>query len=146
MVEDKRPKFAVIPGGLSEAGKGMISPARQAHRDFASKCILDIHGIIDRMAGRTANPELFKERMKRHFNMPTTPDDRERRGQMEGALTKMLAFEDAFNAHLGANGYPPGKPLPKEKIVSTVEHIAQSAWSGFRRISEGWKRPPPDSA
>jgi hypothetical protein len=146
MVEDRKPRFAVIPGGLSEPGKGMISPARQAHRDIASKYILDIHVIIDRMAGRTANPVLFKERMAKHFNMPTTPDDKKRRDQMEGALTKMMAFEDAFDAHLGANGYPPGKPLPEEKIVSTVEYIAHSAWSGFMRVSEGWKRPPPESA
>lgn len=146
MVEDRKPRLMLIQGGLSGEGQGMVSKARQAHRDVAAKCILDIHEIIDRMAGRTANPELFKERMNTHFNMPTTPDDKKRRDQMEGALSKMMAFEDAFDAHLGANGYPLGKPLPEEKIISTVEHIAQSAWSGFMRVSEGWKQHPPDSA
>lgn len=145
MVEPKKLKFAVIPGGLSE--QDMKSAARRAHSETAARCALEIHEIIERMAARTANPELFRERMvPRHFNMPITPDAKKRREQLEVALDKMRKFEEDFDAYRSANGFR-AILLPEEKIVSTVEHIAQSAWSGFRPIYHGRKSfPPPDSA
>ncbi|MFA5412186.1 MAG: hypothetical protein WC350_02470 [Candidatus Micrarchaeia archaeon] len=143
MVEDRKPKFAVIPGGLEP--KGLKSKARQAHRDIAAKCILDIHEIRDRMAKRVADPELFNEEFKKYFNTPTTTSDLERRRQMEVALEKWLKFEEDFYAHLNANGYR-SILLPAEKIAATVKHIADTAWVGFRPVFHGRKPTPPDSA
>ena len=124
MVSAKKPRLVVIPGGLG--GQDLVTTARQAHRDVASKCIIEIYEIIERMATKTADPELFKKRMAKHFNMPACQDDKRRRDQMEVALDKMKKFEEDLNAHLRANGYS-DKPLPAEKIVSTVEQIAHTA-------------------
>jgi len=142
MVSVRKPRLVVIPGGLG--GEDMVTTAKQAHRDAASRCILDIYEIIERMAAKTADPELFKTRMAKHFNMPTCQNEKRRRDQMEVALDKMKKFEEDFNAHLRANGFD---VLPMEKIVSTVEYIAHSAWSGFRHVFHGRRFTiPPDSA
>lgn len=145
MVSARKPKSVVIPGGLG--GQDMVTTARQAHGHIANKCIIDIYEIIERMAARTANPELFKKRMALHFNLPTCASDYSRRKQMEVALDKWKKFEHDFNAHLDANGYAKVL-LPAGKIVSTVEQIAHTAWDrdSSMSIHEGWKRHPPDSA
>jgi len=144
MVSARKTKLVVIPGGLG--GQDLVTTARQAHRDKASRCIIEIYEIIERMAAKAEDPELFRKRMALHFNMPACQDDKRRRDQMEVALDKMMKFEEDFNAHLRANGYS-GKPLPAEKIISTVEQIAHSAWSGFIQVFHGRRNSsPPDSA
>lgn len=145
MVEDRKPRFAVIPGGLSEPGKGMRSAARKAHGEAAARCILTIEEIRDRMAARTADAGLFREEFKKYFNPPTTSNDLERKRQMEAALEKWLKFEEDFYAHLNANGYR-NILLPAEKIAATVKHIADTAWVGFRPVFHGRKPTPPESA
>jgi hypothetical protein len=142
MVEVKKPKLTLVPG--EQAGK-MRGAATKAHGDVATRCMLDIYAIRDRMAGRTADPELFKKEFDKYFNPPTTKSDLERKRQMEVARDKWLKFEDEFNARLGADGYR-SIPLPAEKIATTVKHIADTAWQGFRPIREGWNQHPPDSA
>jgi hypothetical protein len=145
MVEPKERKFAVIPGGLSGPGKGMRSATIRAHRDIAAKCMLEIYEIRDRMAARTADPELFKAEFAKYFGPPTTSNDLEKKRQMEAALEKWLKFEEDFYAHLNANGYR-SIPLPAEKIAATVKHIADTAWTGFRHVFHGRKPTPPESA
>ncbi len=142
MVSVRKPRLVVIPGGLGS--QDIVTTVRQAHRDAASRCIIEIYEIIERMAAKAADPELFKKRIARHFNLPGCRDDKKRRDQMEAALGKMRKFEEDFNAHIRANGFD---VLPAEKIISTVEQIAHSAWSGFMPVCHGRRNPsPPDSA
>lgn len=135
MVNQRRPHLSLIPGAM-DAGEKM-SPARRARREAVARCIIEVHEIIERMAARTEDQKLFKTRFARHFNPPTCRDENSRRRQMEVALDKVRKFEEEFNAHLRANGFD---VLPAEKIVSTVEQIAHSAWQGFRHVFEGWRQ------